>query len=74
MMIALDIASIVFAIIISRSTEFWNISVISNTLNTSIADVEAWFYPSVNITIAIAVLVICFDIFGHVKGLMRLKK
>lgn len=73
-MICIDLASIVFAIIISRSTDLWNISIISNSLNTSIAEVEKWFYPSINITIAIAVIIICFDIFGHVRSLLRMRK
>lgn len=72
--ILLDVLSIVLFARLASTPEIWDLSKISGALATDKANVAQWFHGSLQITVAVFVIIMCFEIYGQVKALLQARR
>jgi len=66
----IDIISIGLVTKIALTPQIWNLNALTNILGSN-ANVETWFTLTVNIGIAITIVITAVDIFGHIKAIFK---
>lgn len=72
--ILLDVLSIALLAVLAYTPEIWDLSKIAGALGTDKAIIGQWFQVSLQATLAIFVIVIAFEIYGHMKALWKAKR
>jgi len=68
--IVLDLIGVGIVTKIVLSPEIWDLTAITDILGES-AKVDTWFTLSINIGVAIMIIITAFDIFGHIKAILK---
>ena len=68
--ILLDLVGIGIVTKIAMTPEVWDLTALTNIIGRG-ARVETWFTLSVNIGLAVMIIVTAFDIFGHIKAILK---
>ncbi len=71
--VLLDMAGIGIFTIFAFDPNVWNLQSLTNYLGTDSIGIEQGIRLSINITLAVVIIISAFDIFGHLKTLVRRK-
>ncbi len=68
--IALDLIGVGIVTKMALSPEIWDLTALTDILGKS-AKVDTWFSLTINIGVAVMIIITAFDIFGHIKAILK---
>ena len=69
--ILLDLAGIALFTVFAFDPNVWSLQSLAHYLGSDLAALETGLRTSINITLAVIIIISAFDIFGHLKALFR---
>ncbi len=69
--VGLDIIGVIIVTKMALTPEIWDIKSLADRIGESGENTATWFNLTINITLAVLVIVSAFDIYGHIKAIFR---
>jgi len=69
--IGLDVLGVMLVVKMALTPGIWNMKILADRIGDTVSNTATWFNLTVNITLTVFVIITAFDLYGHLKALLK---